>query len=113
MARLTTRGPFTQYNDSLRNLRPFKTSGSLEGTRSVSYGAGYLPRRFARIFNERYSKVDYVVYSYATPIAWHDSELGWYLPEVIYSVTTSRHQSGIFAAVKQISDDRPTYNVPA
>lgn len=35
----------------------------------------------------------YVVYSYATPIAWWTDQAGWTIPEVKYSATTSRHQS--------------------
>jgi len=34
----------------------------------------------------------YVVYSYATPIAWYNGEI-WTIPADKYSVTTSRHQS--------------------
>ena len=33
----------------------------------------------------------YVIFSYDTPIAWY-GELGWVVPNVKYSVTTSRHQ---------------------
>lgn len=36
----------------------------------------------------------YVVYSYDTPIGWFlDDE--WVIPDVKYSVTTSRHQSAL------------------
>lgn len=34
----------------------------------------------------------YVVFSYATPIAWWAPETGWAVPDARYSVTTSRHQ---------------------
>ena len=34
---------------------------------------------------------DYVVYSYATPIAWHVSG-SWVVPLEKFSVTTTRHQ---------------------
>jgi hypothetical protein len=49
--------------------------------------------------------IDYVVWSYATPIAWHvkafdkshkeylDGRDHWIAPKVKYSTTTSRHQS--------------------
>lgn len=36
--------------------------------------------------------IDYVVFSYDTPIAWHTSE-GWYVVEQKFSVTTSKHQT--------------------
>ena len=34
----------------------------------------------------------YVVYSYATPIAWGPLDGPLYVPDVRYSVTTSKHQ---------------------
>jgi hypothetical protein len=44
--------------------------------------------------------VDYIVYSYATPIAWH-SEDGWTVPNVKYSMTTStKHQPNVRSAVR-------------
>jgi hypothetical protein len=38
----------------------------------------------------------YVVYSYSTPIAWYTHAWGWRIPEVRYSVTTSRHQGRLY-----------------
>lgn len=35
---------------------------------------------------------DYIVYSYATPIAWYRNGL-WHVPAYKYSQSTSRHQS--------------------
>jgi hypothetical protein len=35
---------------------------------------------------------DYIVYSYGTPIAWF-GRFGWTIPNVKYSVTTSKHQN--------------------
>ena len=37
---------------------------------------------------------DYVVWSYATPIAWHGRQ-GWTVPPVKYSPTTARHVSHV------------------
>lgn len=45
------------------------------------------------------SHADYVIYSYDTPIAWHDANNEWVVPEVNYSVTTSRHQGRIITAL--------------
>ena len=45
--------------------------------------------------------VDYVIYSYATPIAWrHHGK--WSLNEQRYSVTTSFHQGRVSAAVADL-----------
>ena len=38
--------------------------------------------------------VDYVITSYATPIAWHTPR-GWHLVDQRFSVTTSCHQSQV------------------
>jgi hypothetical protein len=42
--------------------------------------------------------IDYVVFSYDTPIAWHSAE-GWYVVEQKFSVTTSKHQNLVRRAV--------------
>lgn len=41
---------------------------------------------------------DYIVYSYATPIAWHGKD-GWTVPDALYSATTSKHQGLVRSAV--------------
>lgn len=52
---------------------------------------------FGRLDAEEFAKfkqeevnVDYIVYSYDTPIAWHSSN-GWYVVAQKFSVTTSKH----------------------
>jgi hypothetical protein len=47
--------------------------------------------------------IDYVVFSYGTPIAWH-SRNGWTTPDVRYSVSTSKHQGRIFTAVEYVKN---------
>jgi hypothetical protein len=44
--------------------------------------------------------IDYVVFSYDTPIAWH-SEEGWYVVEQKFSVTTSKHQNYVRRAIAE------------
>jgi hypothetical protein len=44
--------------------------------------------------------IDYVVFSYDTPIAWH-SEQGWYVVEQKFSVTTSKHQNYVRRAIAE------------
>lgn len=46
--------------------------------------------------------LSYVVYSYATPIAWKDCFGCWYLNKEKYSVTTSRHQGIVQTVISQI-----------
>lgn len=78
---------------------PFKTSGALSGGSPTS---GYTPEmgRLPINYRDSFVQADYVVYSYGTPIAWHLPNMGvWRIPDVSYSVTTSRHQSKIRAAL--------------
>lgn len=44
----------------------------------------------------------YVVFSYATPIAWFTAADGWVVPDVKYSVTTSKHQGVVRRAVLEV-----------
>lgn len=39
----------------------------------------------------------FVIYSYATPIAWQTVDGEWVAPAVRYSPTTTRHQSYLYA----------------
>lgn len=48
---------------------------------------------------------DYVIYSYATPIAWHTHYGLWVVPDVKYSVTTTRHQSLVRDAIHGAGHD--------
>ena len=66
------------------------STGSLRGvTRPHSHPGSRLPSEYA----DGLSGSPYVVYSYATPIAWVHAETGaWVRPAVKYSPTTSCHQ---------------------
>ena len=54
-------------------------------------------RWYADVASEQ---ITYVVFSYATPIAWHRKDTGWTVPSQKYSATTSRHQSIVQMAVR-------------
>jgi hypothetical protein len=45
--------------------------------------------------------VDYVIYSYYTPIAWHAGNV-WRVPDDKYSVTTTQHQNQVKTAISQL-----------
>lgn len=100
MKRHTTRDGWWEFVPTLRNRTPFKTSGALSGGPGVNYlpRASQLPPEYAA------SALDavYAVWSYDTPIAWENPDGTWTVPDVKYSVTTSRHQSKIAAAVEGI-----------
>ena len=80
---------------AIANREEFTSSAAIRGSRPISsrfISTGRLPREYV---NEIHGSdgVDYVVWSYGTPIAWHDTIKGWTVPAVKYSATTSRHQS--------------------
>ena len=57
-------------------------------------GTGRLDPEEHALYNEALALgVDYLVYSYGTPIAWHTDARGWYVVEQKFSVTTSKHQN--------------------
>jgi hypothetical protein len=64
-----------------------------------------MPEPFATEYREALhaGAIDYVVTSYGTPIAWHDTRFGWAMPDVRYSVTTSKAQGRIAPAVAALN----------
>lgn len=73
--------------------------GSMSGQHGTVSYPGRLPADWRNTFEARSHLIRFVITSYATPIAWLDIEVGWVVPAVVYSVTTSRHQSTIRSAL--------------
>ena len=67
-----------RYSDNYPSL---STWGSLSDTWAVQFDV-----------DRRDVGIDYVVFSYDTPIAWHLANGDWVRPNRKYSVTTSKHQ---------------------
>lgn len=113
--KLKVNGGWWQFSQPLRDLEAFDTHGALCG-RPYLLGTGILPHEY----HDSVKQADYVVYSYNTPIAWHvpnrnegwelgngepaPAEPGWVTPDEKYSVTTSKHQGRIFAAISQLNN---------
>jgi hypothetical protein len=100
---LTTRDNPSVFRGFLETFRPFRTHGALKGIDAPD-GTGRLSEDYTRLFERTQAHIDYVVYSYDTPIAWHvwstsSHSAHWVFPETQYSVTTSRHQSQINLAL--------------
>ena len=104
MAKISTRG--TAVRDAIVNRRDFDTHGSFWGRDAD--GTGYLGFLGGGVLNDEYrgrfrvERPTFVVFSYATPIAWWSDFHGWTVPPVKYSVTTSRHQSQVRYALAGI-----------
>lgn len=103
MPKLKVNGGWWQFTEPLRNLEPFETHGALRGER-VRFPSQINQGRLDDVYLSRLRSwgVDYVVYSWATPIAWHDSERGWITPDERYSVSTTKQQGRIFTAISQL-----------
>lgn len=89
------------------------TTGTLRGTHRTPSGGwpsalGRLEpaeaERFRRLLSGDGSRpaMDMIIYSYATPIAWHVPGTGWTVPDATYSATTSRHQSVVRVALANL-----------
>lgn len=97
MKRLSTTGRAT--SQAIRDREDFNTSGSLKG-RNTEDGmrpsdSGRLAGEDLEAFQRECRDIDYVVTSYATPIAWHTPD-GWHKVAQKFSVTTSRHQGNLY-----------------
>lgn len=91
----------TRY--AIREHEPFKTSGALTGDRYGAYQGRLSGPARERFFNDA-NNIDYFVYSYGTPIAWHlktptESGVQWVLVLDKFSQTTSKHQSAVRSAL--------------
>ena len=70
-------------------------AGNLRGTTTFD-GMGRLHRAYDAL---AVAHADYLVYSYATPIAWHVGG-SWVIPFESYSATTTRHQNLVRSATR-------------
>lgn len=98
---MTTKTSTRNAADLIAVRQPFTTSGALRGGAPTSLDCGRLPGdHVSQLMGDLLTgHVDYIVHSYGTPIAWHRVDTGWTVPDVRYSVTTSRHQGVVRRAV--------------
>ncbi|MGJ5894420.1 hypothetical protein DF268_11715 [Streptomyces sp. V2] len=84
---------------ALAARQPFTTHGALSATDRQSYCVGRLPQRWADLYRSDADagRIVYQVYSYSTPIAWVLDDGTVTMPQVRYSITTSRHQGLLYA----------------
>jgi hypothetical protein len=111
--RLTTRDS-DGIASAIQEGREFTTRGSLSGQPSTGW-TGRLPSEWQTEYRDREDRIAYTVYSYGTPIAWLDTEEGWVMPDVKYSVTTSKQQGTIRMALYylDVEDPRTTLKTPS
>jgi hypothetical protein len=87
-ARITQR----QVPQHIAALQPFKAA-ALSGRDEAPHGWGHLKAYDLQMYRSAQTRIDYVVLSYSTPIAWHLPDYGWHVVDTRFSVKTSRHQS--------------------
>lgn len=87
-----------EIGGAIARMEDFKSNtGSMRGSKtSYTPSSGRMPSAEAEKMAGH--NVDYVVHSYATPIAYHHSG-GWEYPDVSYSSSTSKHQSIVRGAI--------------
>lgn len=97
MERLRVRGGnHYAYADVLRRRADFNPeSAALRGREGDDVSYGRLPLEY----RADVAGAEYVVYSYGTPIAWTCDGAPWTVPAESYSLTTTRHQNVIRAAL--------------
>ena len=82
----------------------FRTNGALKGVARPEWiDLGKMSvRDYGYLRSDRdFYGIDYVIYSYTTPIAWLRGDGSWVMPEAGYSVTTKRHKATIRAAIAE------------
>ncbi|HLS01869.1 MAG TPA: hypothetical protein VK054_07825 [Beutenbergiaceae bacterium] len=83
-------GPF----GLLGNRTPFRSHGAMSAHAFALSRTGRLPKEWVEVYRSDRENpgISYVVYSYATPIAWVRADGETVIPDVGYSLTTTRHQ---------------------
>ena len=101
--KLSTRNP-GPIAKKLLERESFKTNGALKGVAKPSWiDRGEMSvRDYDFLLGDRnYYGIDYVIYSYSTPIAWLRGDGSWFMPVADYSPTTTRHKNTIRAAIQE------------
>lgn len=94
-----SRESMTNTVDAIRTRTPFKTSGALWADKGNYLPSNHwLNRECFEAWCRDVNTIDYVVYSFRTPILWHvtDPKSGkgrWHLVDQRFSVRTASHQS--------------------
>lgn len=85
-----------QAREALAERRAYTTGGAMYAIEGVT-GTGRLPRHWADEYQADMDHITYTVVSYSTPIAWVLDNGTVVIPDVKYSVTTSKHQGMLYA----------------
>lgn len=94
--------PYREVPNHIHSLKPFKGNSMEAGDpETIVTTPGSMTYNHREAFNSARAKIDYLVTSYNTPIAWHTPADGWVVPNVYYSPTTSRQQNIVMRTVRE------------
>lgn len=82
----------------IRKFVPFTNSGKTFYGQKFSSGTGQLNSAERQVFYIDCDNIEYIVYSYHTPIAWVTKDGTKYRVSQKFSVTTSKHQTIVYHA---------------
>jgi hypothetical protein len=84
---------------ALASQAPFTTYGAFRAVTGGGGETGRLPEPYRTVYRDAWwdDRITYTVYSYRTPIAWVLDDGTTIIPPVKYSITTSGHQSLLYA----------------
>lgn len=103
MKKLAINSSDTAY--AVARLQPFSTYGNM-GAATSFYSSGWLRRDGLDAWHRDVNTVDYVVFSYRTPIVWHTPERGWVTVGRNFSASSSKHQGRARWGVGMSDDGR-------
>ena len=100
--KLSTRN-HVQIAKKLLARESFNTNGALKGVAKPDWIDQKMSvRDYGLLHSDRdFYGIDYVIYSYSTPIAWLRGDGEWTMSEADYSVTTKHHKATIRAAIQE------------
>lgn len=101
---------------AIASNRPFSSGGrrhpggTIRGRTDIHPFSGLMEGNASELFHQHLqdNAIDYVIYSYNTPIAWRtthtegENEFNrWHVPRQRHTITTSRHQSAVHHALRE------------
>ena len=97
---------------AIARMEEFNTHGNMDARTFNQGSAGYLRGDGLEAYYRDVNTLDYIVYSYYTPIAWHTPENGWVVVDKSFSISSGKHQSAARWGVSMSDDKRVQHVMP-
>lgn len=111
------RGNIMRYISNHTSAREFISArrefngSSMSGRKTPTGDVGRLPGNWRDVYYQTAGRIDYIIYSFSTPIAWHTNDGLWIIPSVTYSSYSSRHQH--YARMVAMAENSPWERIEA